>query len=905
MDHGGAGCRPEQDTPEVLRTDLLLLEALLDAGCRPVPVGGRPFLEAGRDEPDDGFGFMGANRLLGLAVAGRWSPQTHHAFPLAFQAAVRELLLCASRSVEDPFHSKLSLVLNKAAFPLAIEMVQLSAEELARQAFIRFLLKERRQDVTAILRGGERHAALPLNLADLAAYDSDVAGALLRHAALLLPVFDDALVAAQAHLLAELPPEAQVAASVKERVHVRLEGLALFLSNDGSGDSLSAVGAPHIGRLITVVGTVVKAGAVRVLEARRLFECTRCKHRFLLKPDLEIGGGIELPRVCPSNNDKACLGTAFAHLADVEDKLFTNYQEIKLQERVQCRQAMGATPKSLTVLLQDELAGAVQVGDDVQVTGIVVRQFDKLVPGLRCHVGLALQATSLLQDRDRKAAALLDVPAEMVASFQAFWQAHAACPLLGRNKLVASLCPQLCGLFHVKLASLLMLVGGVARQDGGAHIRGEVHQLLVGDPGTGKSQLQSYVAKLAPRSVITSGRASSTAGLTAAAVKDGPNWGLEAGALVMADGGVACIDEFDGIRDGVAASMHEAMEQQTVSVAKAGLISTLHTRTAVFATCNPRGNSRFNPRKSLADQLAISGPLLSRFDLVMLLVDEQRPELDEELADHLLSGQGTGGGWGSAAAQHWPVEALRHYIAWAKQAFLPTLSEEAEELLSAYYKALRQAAGRQAGGQGTVRKLESLVRVAQAHARLMARSEVTLQDAVVAVGLMEACAGCACLGLEAGAAGEPALGGFCDDPDFECLVLEQRILAVLGAGPDAPASTGGGGFGGGGFGDGGFGGGGFGGGGFDDGGFGSGSFGGGTGFAAGGFGRGSCPAGTIGQDGGVGAFGGSCDSGFAGNKGQAHGPGGSICVDGGSSGLGGGGANGSSSLRTDPYCFIG
>ena len=227
----------------------------------------------------------------------------------------------------------------------------------------------------------------------------------------------------------------------------------------------------------------------------------------------------------------------------------------------------------------------------MEVTGIVLRRFGLMQPGVRCQVELTLQATALVRANERKGA--VEVTPEAEAAFTEFWAAHAACPLVGRNKLVASVCPELAGLFAVKLASLLMLCGGVARQEGGTHIRGEVHMLLVGDPGTGarrvggwwgacsgagascqlaartagarphahlpaapppprpagKSQFQKYVAKLASRSVLTSGRCTTAAGLTAAAVKEGPHWSLEAGALVLADGGVCLIDEFDGIRE--------------------------------------------------------------------------------------------------------------------------------------------------------------------------------------------------------------------------------------------------------------------------------------------------------------------------------------------------------------------
>jgi DNA helicase MCM9 len=452
----------------------------------------------------------------------------------------------------------------------------------------------------------------------------------------------------------------------------------------------------------------------------------------------------------------------------------------------------------------------------VEVCGVVLRQWGAMHPGVRCQLTLVLQATSVAAARERRAAA--DVTPAAAAAFAAFWAEQRARgrPLEGRNKIVAALCPQLCGLFTPKLASLLMLIGGVAREGeggGGARVRGELHLLLVGDPGTGKSALQKAVSRLAPRAVLASGGAASAAGLTAAAVRDGGGWSLEAGALVLADGGVCCIDEFDAVKEGDRAALHEAMEQQTCSVAKAGLVATLRTRAAVFGTCNPAGHRRYNPRKPLGDQVNLSGPLLSRFDVVLLLLDEMRPAWDEAVADHILAAHqrrgdpgATGGsppppaargagrpagaqpapgaGAGAGAGGAWSLEVLRQYVAWVKAEFQPVLTPEAEEVLGGYYALRRGATGR-AASRTTVRLLESLVRVAQAHARLMARRHVALQDAVVAVAVVEG--GAAVAGEGAGGGGG-AVGGvrpgaagdhFPEDPDGEYAALEAAVLAAV------------------------------------------------------------------------------------------------------------------------------
>ncbi|EFJ43175.1 hypothetical protein VOLCADRAFT_83365, partial [Volvox carteri f. nagariensis] len=222
---------------------------------------------------------------------------------------------------------------------------------------------------------------------------------------------------------------------------------------------------------------------------------------------------------------------------------------------------------------------------------------------------------------------------------QDFWQAHEDQPLLGRNKILAGVCPGVAGLLLVKLAALLVLIGGVARRDeGGTHIRGELHLLLVGDPGTGKSQIMKWCCQASPgRAVLTTGRGSSGAGLTVSAVREGNSWALEAGALVLADGGLCCIDEFDGIRPAERAVIHEAMEQQTVHVAKAGLVTSLSTRTAIIGAINPQPRMTMTCSRPLADITGLEGPLLSRFDLVLMLADPRHPDWDKMVAGHVLA----------------------------------------------------------------------------------------------------------------------------------------------------------------------------------------------------------------------------------------------------------------------------
>ncbi|KAL3808583.1 hypothetical protein ACHAXA_000243 [Cyclostephanos tholiformis] len=285
------------------------------------------------------------------------------------------------------------------------------------------------------------------------------------------------------------------------------------------------------------------------------------------------------------------------------------------------------------------------------------------------------------------------------------------------------------------------------------------HILLIGDPGTGKSQFLRFAAALSPRSILTTGTGSSTAGLTCAAVRSGNEFTLEAGALALADRGVCCIDEFGCMSKEDRSSIHEAMEQQTISVAKAGIVCKLNARATVVAVMNPTCGGIYDESLSLEKNSKLGSALLSRFDMIFVMLDQAQCERDVKIAHFLLQQsiiQGSGyyhpHGMDPLSSNdgvnHWGIEKLRAYIATIREKFHPTLTPEASELLENHYSMCRQQGNDQS--LVTVRFLESLIRLSQAHARLMYRDEVLLDDAVAVILLMECTAAASSGGMFGG-----------------------------------------------------------------------------------------------------------------------------------------------------------
>ncbi|KAK7601726.1 hypothetical protein V9T40_009167 [Parthenolecanium corni] len=486
------------------------------------------------------------------------------------------------------------------------------------------------------------------------------------------------------------------------------------------------VKAAHIGKLVTVRGVVMRCTEVKPMITIATYCCSVCGSEtyqpvtsFSFKPIV----------MCPSQDCQQNKSGGRLILQTRGSK-FVKFQELKIQELTD-QVPVGNIPRSLTILCRGETTRHVLPGDHVSATGIFLPYlrsgFRQIAQGLLSETFLEAHRVETLNKSDETSLTneLTEEEIEQVAGANFY------------SRLAASIAPEIYGHDDVKKALLLLLVGGVDTNPQGMKIRGAINICLMGDPGVAKSQLLSFIERLASRSQYTTGRGSSGVGLTAAVMKD-PLTNeiiLEGGALVLADQGICCIDEFDKMSDYDRTAIHEVMEQQTISIAKAGIMTRLNARVSILAAANPM-YGRYDPKKSIEQNIQLPPALLSRFDLLWLIQDKPDKDNDLKLAQHIT--------YVHQHSKQPPMDftpldmsLMRRYIKLCKQK-VPVIPQELTEYIVKCYVELRIDARINKDSSFTsARNLLAILRLSTALTKLRLQDVVDKSDVVEALRLLE------------------------------------------------------------------------------------------------------------------------------------------------------------------------
>lgn len=555
-----------------------------------------------------------------------------------------------------------------------------------------------------------------VDLEDLNAFDDELAKCTRNHPNDYLPKFEESL----AQLYRNFNPDLKDLETLPD--------FQLQLSSSERPKMLREISSNQISQLIVVPGIITSVTKPQVKATKLVLRCKNCGEPY----DSKIGQGLNgayMPRTCPRAQAEKCPMDPF-EVSTPECK-FINVQRMRLQENPE-QIPTGEIPRTYLIATDRYLVDKVYAGCRVNIIGILsVMSTKDTVGGKSDGQAKTAYIRAIGIQRDHAAGGRLG---NLLSSADESAILKLAKDPEIRKKITSSIASAIYGSENIKEAIACLLFGGSPKLlPDKTKLRGDINVLLLGDPSTAKSQFLKFVERASPISVYTSGKGSSAAGLTATIVKDSMSgeFQLEGGAMVLADGGVVCIDEFDKMRLQDRVAIHEAMEQQTISVAKAGITTILNSRTSVLAAANPVFG-RYDDLKTAAEQIDFQSTILSRFDCIFLVKDARDEALDRKIAEHVI-----GLHIGTVASEELqgeiPLEILRKYVTYARAKCFPRLTESAGSALESFYVNDRKQTTDEAkihGKEGksipiTVRQLEAIIRLSESLAKMELSSIVT------------------------------------------------------------------------------------------------------------------------------------------------------------------------------------
>ena len=512
----------------------------------------------------------------------------------------------------------------------------------------------------------------------------------------------------------------QYAAKIKDEIRARI-------INYPVQRSLRQINAEVINKMTSVSGMMVRSSEVKPLAKEITYKCSN-DHEF----HITLEKGMTVPPLYRCGTDLKCTSKEFT--IQPEKSRFIDFQIARLQELPEDLPP-GQLPHYIDVTIKQDLVDNARPGDRIILSGIVRIEQESLI-GSRTTSGLYRlridgNNVEFLGGRGKKTSRKTE--REEVSPEEEKIIKSLAKQSDIYNRLVDSFAPHIQGHSLIKEAILLLVVGSTQRllQDG-TKIRGDINVFLVGDPGTAKSEMLKFCARIAPRGLYTSGRGSTAAGLTAAVIRDKSGiMMLEAGAVVLGDQGLVCIDEFDKMKPEDRSALHEVMEQQSASIAKGGIVATLNARTSILAAANPM-YGKYDPFKNITENVNLPIPLLTRFDLIFVVRDIPSKERDTRIARHIINLHTP---TGNETRSLIDSDILTKYLGYAKR-HDPILTNEAEEKILEYYMKMRNVESEEMITV-TPRQLEGLIRLATARARILMKDQVEVEDAERAIFLME------------------------------------------------------------------------------------------------------------------------------------------------------------------------